>query len=98
MSKLERKANRRTRLAEKKAAQKHYRENRELGACFLNGKGCQNNGDLITHCTFCDFKVQACTEHQELGRNKAKQHLLLKHPAKTLPTVILGALRGQSLE
>lgn len=94
MSKLEKKARR----ARKLAARKKYKAERELGACFLNDQGCNNNGDLITHCNFCDFKVQACTEHQELGRDKAKRHLMLKHPAKTLPALMMGVLRGQSLE
>lgn len=99
MSKLARKL-KRTGIAKKKRDEReHYRKNRELGACFLNEKeDCQNNGDLKTHCRFCDFVVQACTDHSVQGRNKAKRHLLLKHPAKTLPAVMLGVVRGQSLE
>ncbi len=90
---------RKSKAAKRKAAKQYYEENRELGACFLNEKeGCQNNGDLITHCTFCDFKVQACTGHQQAGRDKAKSHLLLKHPTKTIPAVVMGVLRGDSLE
>jgi hypothetical protein len=84
--------------ADKKKAREHYQENRDLGACFLNEEGCQNNGDMTTHCRFCDFKVQACTQHNQLGRNKAKAHLMLKHPAKTLPTLVMGVLSGRSLE
>jgi hypothetical protein len=96
---MKRKMARAAKTEAKGRAQKNYRENRELGACFLNEKeNCQNNGDLITHCTFCDFKVQACTAHSEAGRNKAKKHLMVKHPAKTLPTVIMGVLGGRSLE
>ncbi len=99
MSNSARKMKRAKEAADHKAAKKHYRENRELGACFLNEKeDCQNNGDLKTHCRFCDFVVQACTDHQVLGRNKVKHHLYLKHPTKTLPAVMLGVIRGQSLE
>jgi hypothetical protein len=98
MSKIRRQMKRKGTAKKKRDERDFYRRNRELGTCFLHEKGCQNNGDLITHCTFCDFKVQACTEHSVLGRNEAKKHLMLKHPAKTLPTVIAGVLGGRSLE
>lgn len=98
MSKLARKLKRDGIAKKKRDDRKHYHKNRELGACFLNDQGCQNNGDLKTHCRFCDFVVQACTDHQHEGRNKAKRHLHLKHPVKTMSTVVLGVLRGQSLE
>lgn len=96
MSRLEKKINRANKLKARKEAKKKYEDERELGPCFV--KDCQNNGDLITHCNFCDFKVQACTGHNPDGRNKAKRHLLLKHPAKTVPTVIAGVLGGRSLD
>jgi hypothetical protein len=93
---VEKKMRRARKKEQRRAAREHYRKNRDLGACFV--KDCQNNGDLTTHCELCEFKVQACTDHSEAGRDKAKRHLLLKHPAKTLPTLVLGVLRGQSLE
>ena len=96
MTKLQKKINRARVLAERKAAKQNYAKNREIGDCFV--KDCQNNGDLKTHCTFCDFAVQACTAHSVEGRNKAKRHLMLKHPTKTLPALVMGTLRGQSLE
>jgi hypothetical protein len=98
MSKLGRQLKRAGIAKKKRDARENYRKNRELGACFLNEKGCQNNGDLITHCKFCDYKVQACTEHSVLGRNKVKRHLHLKHPVKSMSAVTMGVLRGQSLE
>lgn len=101
MSRMEKKIRRAQELASRRAERKHYRENRDIGSCFLQEDkevNCQNNGDTTTHCRFCDFKVQACTLHWEAGRNKAKRHLMLKHPAKTLPTLVMGVLRGQPLD
>jgi len=96
MSKAEKKLARAKRVAAAKASSKDYRAQRELGPCFV--EKCGNNGDSILHCNFCAFKVQACSEHYATGRNKAKRHLMLKHPAKTLPTLMMGVLRGQSLD
>ena len=96
MSKAEKKLARAKRVAAAKAAKADYKAQRDLGPCFV--QGCSNNGDLTTHCTFCSFKVQACTAHSVMGRDKAKRHLMLKHPAKTLPTLMMGVLRGQSLD
>jgi hypothetical protein len=96
MSKLGKKIARERRKAERKAARAEYIRNRDLGACYI--KGCRNNGDFTDACRFCDFKVQSCTFHHPLGRQKAKQHVLLKHPTKAIPTVMMGVLRGQSLE
>ena len=96
MSKAEKKLARVKRVAANRAANKLYKDQRDLGPCFV--KGCSSNGDLTTHCTFCTFKVQACTEHSPAGRDKTKKHLMLKHPAKTLPAIMMGVLRGQSLE
>ena len=96
MGKLEKRLNRSKRVQADKEERKEYKENRELGPCFV--KGCSNNGDMKTHCRFCDYVVQACTGHQIDGRNKAKKHLYLKHPTKSIPAIMLGVLRGQSLE
>jgi hypothetical protein len=96
MSKASRKMDRARAATARKAAKRDYQNNRELGPCFADE--CQNNGDSITHCRLCDFKVQACPEHSMAGRNKAKKHLLAEHPAKTVPTLVLGVLRGQSLD
>lgn len=96
MSKLGRKLKRKNVSVDRKEARKHYRDNRELGPCFLSG--CENNGDFKDACRFCEFCVQSCTEHHEQGRNKAKRHLFVRHPAKTIPAVMMGVVRGDSLE
>jgi hypothetical protein len=96
MSGATRRAKRAGKISKRKAARQEYVANRELGPCYI--KGCGSNGDFKEACRFCDFEVQSCTLHHPMGRQKAKQHLFLRHPVKTVPTVIMGAIRGQSLE
>jgi hypothetical protein len=89
--KVSRRVKREKAKAERKAMNKHYRENRELGPCFVGG--CENNGDFKTQCALCEFCAQYCTEHQGQGLAKAKRHLFLKHPTKAVPAVVLDSLR-----
>lgn len=77
----------------KKAARKEYVHGRELGNCYLHEKGCQDNGDFIDACSLCDFKVQSCTAHHAMGKQKARQHLFLKHPTKAVPLAVMGIFR-----
>lgn len=95
MSKLGRQQRRKKILEERKAARKEYKQNRELGPCYLSEKGCGNNGDFIESCRFCDYKVQVCTAHRPLGQQKAAQHVFAKHPVKAMGITTMGVLRGQ---